>query len=123
MSRPTEDDPVKLITGTSLCCDKGAPAPGPSPLTRLTTPRGIPASVSTCTRLYDESGVSSAGFSTTVFPLTSAGIIFHDGIAMGKFHGVIMPQTPIDCRTLIANLLGSSEGVVWPNSRLPSPAM
>src|SRR5579859_5855645 len=60
---------------------------------------------------------------TTVFPQTSAGIIFHDGIAMGKFHGVINPQTPIGARTLIANLFGSSEGVVWPNRRRPSPAI
>ena len=67
--------------------------------------------------------MSSAGFSTTVFPATSAGIIFQDGIAIGKFHGVIIPQTPIDCRTLIANLFGNSEGVVWPNSLRPSPAM
>src|SRR5260370_40693027 len=112
MIRPTAVEPVKLITGTSLCCDSGAPAPGPSPLTRFTTPRGTPASVRICTRGYEDSGVSSAGFSTTVFPLISAGIIFHEGMAMGKFHGVIIPQTPTDWRTLIANLLGSSEGVV-----------
>src|SRR5271169_5987778 len=111
MMRPTAVEPVKLTTGTSLCCERGAPALGPSPLTKFTTPRGTPASVRIWTRWYDESGVSSAGFSTTVFPLMSAGIIFHEGMAMGKFHGVIMPQTPMDCRTLMANLLGSSEGV------------
>ena len=41
-----------------------------------------------------DSGVSEAGFSTTVFPQTSAGAIFHEGIAMGKFHGVMRLQTP-----------------------------
>src|SRR5713101_7640733 len=106
MMRPTDVDPVKLMTGTSSCRERGAPAFGPSPLTRFTTPRGMPASVKACTRWYDESGVSSAGFRTTVLPLTSAGIIFHEGIAMGKLHGVIIPQTPMDCRTLMANLLG-----------------
>ena len=53
----------------------------------------------------------------------SAGMIFHDGMAMGKFQGVISPATPIGVRTDIANLLGSSDGVVWPNSRRPSPAI
>src|SRR5208283_3939962 len=105
--RPVDVDPVKLITGTSACFVSGAPAPGPSPLTRFTTPAGKPASVSTSTKWQEESGVSSAGFSTTVFPQTSAGIVFHDGMAMGKFHGVISPQTPIGCRTLMANLFGN----------------
>ena len=67
--------------------------------------------------------MSSAGFNTTVLPQMSAGMIFQDGMAMGKFHGVIKPQTPMDWRTLMANLLGSSEGVVWPKRRRPSPAM
>ena len=60
---------------------------------------------------------------TTVFPQTSAGMIFHDGMAMGKFHGVIIAQTPSGCRTDMANLLRNSDGVVCPNSRRPSPAM
>ena len=70
-----------------------------------------------------ESGVSSAGLMTTVFPQISAGMIFHDGIAIGKFHGVIIPTTPSGSRTDIANLLGSSDGTVWPKSLRPSPAM
>ena len=45
------------------------------------------------------SGVSVAGLKTTVLPQTSAGAIFHDGIAIGKFHGVITPTTPIGMRT------------------------
>src|ERR1700720_2774076 len=94
--RPTAVDPVKLITGTSRCSANGAPALGPLPLTKFTTPAGTPASVRICTRLYEDSGVSSAGFSTTVLPLISAGMIFQDGMAIGKFHGVISPQLPID---------------------------
>ena len=31
---------------------------------------------------------------TTVLPQTSAGISFHDGIAIGKLNGVIRPQMP-----------------------------
>ncbi len=43
------------------------------------------------------------------------GIIFHDGIAIGKFQGVIIPHTPLGCLTDIINLLGNSDGVVKPN--------
>ncbi len=58
--------------------------------------------------------MSVAGLKTTVFPATSAGKIFHDGIAIGKFHGVIIAQTPIGIRKLMHILLGSSDGVVSP---------
>ncbi len=56
-------------------------------------------------------------------PLGVAGIIFQEGIAMGKFQGVIKPAMPTGWRTDIWNLLASSEGVVCPNWRRPSPAM
>ena len=48
--------------------------------------------------------MSVAGLNTTVLPQTSAGAIFQDGIAIGKFHGVITPITPIGIRTLMLNL-------------------
>ena len=67
--------------------------------------------------------MSSAGFSTTVLPQTSAGQSFHAGIAIGKFQGVIAPTTPTGIRTLIMNLSRSSDGVVWPKRRRPSPPM
>ena len=67
--------------------------------------------------------MSVAGLNTTVLPQTSAGMIFHDGIAIGKFHGVMIAQTPSGWRTDIANLSRSSEGTVWPYRRRPSPAM
>ena len=65
--------------------------------------------------------MSVAGLKTTVFPATSAGAIFQDGIAIGKFHGVMTPMTPIGMRTDIWNLFRSSDGVVWPKRRRPSP--
>ena len=68
-------------------------------------------------------GVSRAGLKTTVLPQTRAGAIFQLGMAMGKFHGVIAPTTPTGWRTLIWNLSGISDGVVWPKRRRPSPAM
>jgi hypothetical protein len=66
------------------------------------------------TKLTADSGVSVAGLNTTVLPQTSAGTIFHEGIAMGKFQGVMIAQTPSGCRTDIANLSRSSEGTVCP---------
>ena len=40
------------------------------------------------------SGACDAGLNTTALPLMSAGAIFQVGIAIGKFHGVIMATTP-----------------------------
>ena len=40
------------------------------------------------------SGVVSAGFSTTVLPVASAGASFQAAISSGKFHGMIWPATP-----------------------------
>jgi hypothetical protein len=60
---------------------------------------------------------------TQALPQTTAGNSFHDEMAIGKFHGVIMPQTPMGWRTAMANLLGNSDGTVGPNMRRPSPAL
>ena len=98
-----------------------SPMAGP-PVTMLTTPGGTPASSSTRTKFTAESGVSSDGLNTTVLPQTSAGMIFHDGIAIGKFQGVMIEHTPIGWRTDIANLSGSSDGTVCPYIRRPSAA-
>src|SRR3984885_14120803 len=121
--RPTSLDPVKEMAFTSGCATKGAPASGPKPVTMLTTPSGSPASNNNCTRLKVDSGVSSAGLITQVLPQIRAGKSFHEGIAIGKFQGVIMPHTPTGMRTDMANLSGNSDGVVWPKSLRPSPAM
>src|SRR5262249_37679138 len=112
--RPTSVEPVKEMARTSGCSISGPPIFEPNPLTILITPFGMPASVRVRTRLKVESGVSCAGLITQVLPQTMAGNSFHEGIAMGKFHGVIMAQTPSGWRTAIANLLGNSDGVVGP---------
>jgi hypothetical protein len=122
-ARPTSVDPVNDTTRTSSLDSIGSPTSRPLPVTRLTTPRGMPASSRILTKLNADSGVSVAGLKTTVFPQTRAGTIFQDGIAIGKFHGVMTAQTPIGCRSDIANLSRSSDGTVCPYSRRPSPAM
>ena len=122
-STPVSREPVSVITRTSGWRTIRSPTVPPPPWTMLTTPFGMPASASSSTKRSASAGVSVAGLSTTVLPQTSAGISFQDGIATGKFHGVIAPTTPIGWRTLMFHLSRSSDGVVWPKRRLPSPAM
>src|SRR5919205_2567840 len=105
--RPTCVDPVNETTRTRSSVVMGVPTSGPSPVTRFTTPFGIPASVRTLTKFTADSGVCDAGLKTTVLPHTSAGMIFHEGIAIGKFQGVMIEHTPSGWRTDIANLLRS----------------
>jgi len=68
-------------------------------------------------------GVSGDGFSTTVLPRISAGKVFQEGMAMGKFHGVIKPTIPTGSRTHRADFSGSSDGTTRPNWRRPSAPM
>jgi hypothetical protein len=51
-------------------------------------------------------GVTSEGLKTTVLPKASAEPIFRDGIAIGKFHGVITPITPIGSRPISTPTFG-----------------
>ena len=89
ISLPTSVDPVKATLSTSGCAAKAAPAVSPYPGTMLTTPSGKPASANSSPRRKAESGVCSAGLSTTVQPDASAGPSFHAAISSGKFHGMI----------------------------------
>ena len=66
----------------------------PSPVTTFNTPGGSPASWASSAKQSADSGVNSAGFSTTVFPAASAGATFHETIRSGKFHGTICATTP-----------------------------
>ena len=66
------------------------------------------------------SGVSSAGFSTTVLPAASAGATFHEAIVSGKFQGVISPTTPSGSRNVMST--PPATGIVLPVSRSGAPA-
>src|SRR5437899_8452639 len=92
--RPTSVEPVNDTTRTFSSTVSAVPTASPPPVTRLTTPRGTPASSRILTKLSAERGVRVAGLNTTVLPQTSADVIFQEGIAIGKFHGVITAQTP-----------------------------
>src|SRR5260370_31551606 len=110
--RPTSVQPVKDTPLTSGCWTSGSPHVAPEPITTFQTPGGRPASSNTRASATTDAGVSVAGLITTVLPAINAAIPFQAGIAIGKFQGVANAQTPTGCPTHIANLLGSSEGVV-----------
>ncbi len=65
---------------------------------RLKTPLGIPASWMISVIACAVAGVSEAGLMTTVLPNASAGALFHAGMAIGKFQGVIIANTPSGSR-------------------------
>ena len=92
MRLPTSVEPVNAILSTGASTS-AAPV-SPAPVTMFTTPGGSSASWITCASSSAVSGVVSAGFSTSVFPVASAGASFHAAISIGKFHGMIWPATP-----------------------------
>src|SRR6185437_16232786 len=98
ISRPTSVEPVKVILSTPACADSAAPAVGPMPVTTLSTPLGNPASSANSPRRSAVSGVSSAGFNTTVQPAASAGAHFQVASKNGKFHAMTAPTTPMGSR-------------------------
>src|SRR6218665_593168 len=98
MSLPVLLSPVKEMSGTSGCFTRASPASSPSPLTRLKTPFGSPASSKIPAHSEADKGVNSAGLSTTVVHGASAGGGFHDSSMNGVFHGVMSPATPIGLR-------------------------
>ena len=93
-SRPTSVDPVKAILATSGCSASRVPITEPLPVTTWSTPSGRPASSASSARRTAVSGVISAGLTTMVLPVASAGPTFHEVMATGKFQGMIAPTTP-----------------------------
>ncbi len=120
---PTVTEPVKEMARTSGCSTSAAPASSPKPVTSPRTPLGSPASMSTSASLIATSGVSSAGLKTTALPANRAGISFQQGIAIGKFQGVMQPTTPIGTRSAKARFWRSSLGTTSPIGLRPWPAM
>ena len=60
-------------------------------------------------------GTRSAGLKTTQLPKASAGAIFHDGMAIGKFQGVKIPMTPTGSRVTSTSTSGLTERSTWPS--------
>jgi hypothetical protein len=78
---------------TSGCSTSIRPV-SPAPVTMLTTPGGSSAWRQMSAKKSADSGVVSAGLSTTVLPQANAGAIFQASISSGKFHGITWAATP-----------------------------
>ena len=122
MSEPVAVEPVKEISGTPGCSTSAFPTVSPRPCTSWMTSGGRPASSRISTRIVQVCGTSSDGLRMTELPQSSAGNVFHVGIASGKLNGVMSPATPIGRRMLMAHFERSSLGTTWPNRRRPSVA-
>ena len=118
--RPTSVEPVKAILATSRCSTSRRPQTLPGPATTFRTPSGRPATTAIFSSSSALSGVSSAGFKTTVLAAASAGATFQEAITSGKFHGTIMPTTPSGSRNVM--FTPPPTGIVSPSSRCGAPA-
>ena len=79
-------------------------------MTTLNTPAGTPARSASSASASAENGVCDAGLTTTVQPAASAGPALRVIIAIGKFHGVMQPTTPIGCLMTTMRLSRACDG-------------
>src|SRR5918996_2077351 len=113
--RPTSVDPVNEILSTLGSVTMASPTGTPGPGRTLTTPGGMSASAMIPASSMAVTGVSMAGFSTTVFPVAMAGAIFQTAIMYGTFHGMIWAHTPNGDRST------NSQAAVGKSWRSPPP--
>ena len=66
-------------------------------VTMFITPAGMPARVASSASANADRGVCSAGFNTQAQPAAIPGATLRVIMAIGKFHGVMAPNTPIGC--------------------------
>ena len=119
--RPVGTEPVKLTAPTPGWTARAA-AGSANPWTTWTRSAGTPASTQAATNASQHAGACSLGLITMPLPASRAGKIFHDGMATGKFQGVIIPTTPTGWRVVQASLSPSSDGTVSPQALAPWPA-
>ena len=120
IKRPTALEPVKQTLRTAGWVTKRLPTIAPSPVTTWKTPSGMPASSASSPMRSALSGVSSAGLSTTVLPAASAGAKPQPAMAMGKFHGTMIPTTPSGSWKVTSRPPGT--GICRPLCRSGAPA-
>src|SRR5699024_6154670 len=119
---PTSVEPVNVIIRTALLESIASPISLEFPVTRLTTPFGMPARSNILTTSIADSGVTVAGFKTTVQPAAKAGPTFRVIIEVGKFQGVIAPTTPTGLGTTSILFEFVEDGIHSPYARLASSA-
>ena len=122
---PTGVEPVKVILRTRASSSHTSTTSGVrsrEAVTRLMVPAGKPASSASATSAAAVSGVSSAGFATTVQPAASAGASLRAIMASGKFQGVIAATTPTGSFTASSFLPRTGSGITSPCVRVASSA-
>ena len=88
--RPTTVEPVNETLSTSGCDASSSPTVAPPPVIDVDHALGQVGLVEQLGQHAARSAAcSSAGFSTHVLPIASAGASFHTAITSGKFHGMI----------------------------------
>ena len=94
MSRPTDLEPVNAMIATSGSRTNAAPTVSPGPARKWSTSFGAPDFHRISHMIRAIAGVCSAGFTTTLLPVTSAATVMPQQMANGKFHGAITAATP-----------------------------
>src|SRR5437763_723803 len=121
---PTAVDPVKPTLSTRPASSASARplnVAAPSALTTCRTPSGRPARWNIPASASPQAAAYSAGFHTTVLPVSNAGTRYQEGTATGKLPAVTTATTPTGLRKVNSCLSGISLGTVSPYSRRPSP--
>jgi hypothetical protein len=117
MTRPTFEEPVKLtrrVAGCAISSSTTSAASSGALVIRLMLPGGRPASTSAFTTAACVRGQSSEALSTTVSAYASGVATARVDRITGAFHGAIATTTPAGCRTPIAGLPGTSDGITSP---------
>ena len=91
-------------------------------MTRLNAPAGRPARLMISDNAQAQPGVDLRGLEHDGVSVGRAGAIFQDGIAIGKFQGVMSATTPIGSRVTSTVTPGRTEGINSPAVRSASPA-
>ena len=110
---------VLMMVPMSVASSSGSPHSGPNPDSMLKQPGGSTRFINSQIR-NTASGASSADFTTTVLPATSAGATFSAISSIGTFQGMIAPTTPSGSRTVTDSTFGA-KGTVSPFSSPPRP--
>src|SRR5438552_6806165 len=96
---PASVEPVNATRSINAFDTSSSPTSTPPPGRTLKTPGGMSLSDTATAVSIALHGVCGDGLSTTVFPIASAGKIFHAASTNGALNGTIAERTPYGSRT------------------------
>ena len=112
--RAAPGPPVKDTRATKGCEVNALPQGSPWPVTKLTTPGGMPAASISVPNSSIAAEACSDSFTTIVFPAASAGPILTADRNSCEFHGTTAATTPKGSRRVNTIMSGLSIGRVSP---------